>query len=135
MMARTNHTNPTRQRGSLSITRPRQAPRANIPAPRRGARSDTATDAHPGWRIGLVWSRAIRMSLVRASFQRRAPKIKNTEEPVPGYLKGIVPQVATLAFSFLAARTLLRSALAALASAVLAVLVKRSLRRTALPES
>ena len=48
----------------------------------------------------------------------------------------LIPHVATLAFfSFLAARALLRSALAALASGVLAVLVNRSFKRTALPES
>ncbi len=49
---------------------------------------------------------------------------------------GCASQVAVaLAFSFLAARAFLRSALAALASAVVAVLVNRSFRRTALPES
>ena len=91
------------------------SPALRAPSPHRGARRNFGTAFRIGTKTG----------------KRDRPRPNGESDGV----RGLRPQVATLAFSFLAARTRLRSALAALASGVLDVLVKRSLRRTALPES
>jgi hypothetical protein len=107
------------------------APRSARNVERRGGRGDTIL-------------RLILLNVDPDFGTRNAiPSPRNSGERVPeGRVRGLcfgngpVPQVAVaLAFSFFAARAFLRSALAALASAVVAVLVNRSFRRTALPES
>ena len=71
----------------------------------------------------------------RSNARARALRRRRPIAPAGGGPHGDSPHVAALAFSFLAARAFLRSALAALASGELAVLVNRSFKRTALPES